>query len=1019
MLADAPFAAARLSLLRMAIAPHGTASDTAADLDLDDPAQAGAIRDHVLGLVADPLVREAIEVSSPSTGQALDALAAGVPMPLSRLRRLALTLTGYRLRMATRATPFGLMAGVAVADNSDQGTKVRLGAEHRKSVHVDRGWLDVVLRRWEQDPEILTHVRVTTNDLVFQRGDRLVLPYVPVHDSADQARPVETSVRASALVTQVVEAASHPIAFPDLVEQVLSAHPAAPRHRAVGLITGLIAQNVLLTNLRPPANATDPMLHVLDVLADAADTPELAVLREVHARAADYAAEPLGSGLPALRTATVKARTLHPDGDQLQIDLAVDADVRVHRQVAEEAVEAATVLWRLTPQVARYHHLHSYHAEFLERYGAGRLVPVKELLHGAGGLGAPAGYQLPAATRTGTHTPSMDSTALLELAQRAAWHRQREVVLDEELVARLAAEPPDAPTEAVDFCAALLSPSAQALDAGDFRLVAAPIPGTLGGTYSGRFCNLLPELAGQLSETVSPAGDLPVQLAFETGAARLGNVSAVPRVLTHQVSVGVFADRGDQHELGLDDLVVHGTLDGLQVRSLSLGRAVRPNPLHMVNLWTLAPNIARLLVELPRTGHRLWSGWSWGAAQRLPFLPRVRHGRTVLSPARWTPPIELSTSDDSWPAWRDRFHAWRTEWEMPAAVQVSRGDNRIELNLDSELHLRLLRDRLRRNPDSELLEQPCGGEYDAGWLEGHANEIVFSLRPTAVVPEETTSVAPMRTNRLTHAPGGEWLFAKLYAPEPNHDALLTRRLPELLGALPDSVDRWFFLRYRDPEPHLRLRLHGDPGELAAHLLPSVHDWAADLRSRGESSRLVLDNYDPELERYGGPELITAAERVFHADSIAAITQLARKAAHRTELLAAANYADLLREFGEPDWMSWLVRKFPQLERRAAFRRNRADALRLLDLTGDWDVLRELDPVVSEAFAARSAAVREYGELFRGLSDPWSTSDTVQSALLHMHHNRLVGIDRHAETDSLAVVVGTVRAHLSRLKAIGS
>ncbi|MFI8933264.1 lantibiotic dehydratase C-terminal domain-containing protein [Streptomyces sp. NPDC053474] len=29
---------------------------------------------------------------------------------------------------------------------------------------------------------------------------------------------------------------------------------------------------------------------------------------------------------------------------------------------------------------------------------------------------------------------------------------------------------------------------------------------------------------------------------------------------------------------------------------------------------------------------------------------------------------------------------------------------------------------------------------------------------------------------------------------------------------PSGVDRWFFIRHADPDPHLRLRLHGAPAE---------------------------------------------------------------------------------------------------------------------------------------------------------------------------------------------------------------
>ncbi|MDF5752129.1 PDZ domain-containing protein [Spongiactinospora sp. TRM90649] len=36
-----------------------------------------------------------------------------------------------------------------------------------------------------------------------------------------------------------------------------------------------------------------------------------------------------------------------------------------------------------------------------------------------------------------------------------------------------------------------------------------------------------------------------------------------------------------------------------------------------------------------------------------------------------------------------------------------------------------------------------------------------------------------------------------------------------------SVDRWLFVRYADPDPHLRLRLHGDPGRLMGEVLPAL------------------------------------------------------------------------------------------------------------------------------------------------------------------------------------------------------
>jgi hypothetical protein len=48
-------------------------------------------------------------------------------------------------------------------------------------------------------------------------------------------------------------------------------------------------------------------------------------------------------------------------------------------------------------------------------------------------------------------------------------------------------------------------------------------------------------------------------------------------------------------------------------------------------------------------------------------------------------------------------------------------------------------------------------------------------------------------------------------------------LPPFLEQLQASgwMDRWFFVRYADPEAHVRLRFHGKPEVLLGQLLPAL------------------------------------------------------------------------------------------------------------------------------------------------------------------------------------------------------
>src|SRR6266542_3811043 len=71
-------------------------------------------------------------------------------------------------------------------------------------------------------------------------------------------------------------------------------------------------------------------------------------------------------------------------------------------------------------------------------------------------------------------------------------------------------------------------------------------------------------------------------------------------------------------------------------------------------------------------------------------------------------------------------------------------------------------------------------------------------------------LAPARRPGATAGTGGrDWLHSRLYACRELHDTLLAERVPAVLESLPAGVDRWFFLRPSDPDPHLRLSFGGD------------------------------------------------------------------------------------------------------------------------------------------------------------------------------------------------------------------
>ncbi|MFI7102025.1 lantibiotic dehydratase [Streptomyces sp. NPDC050161] len=1069
------FQAAGIGMLRAPVRPVDAARVA---LPAPDPGtdEAAGLLAALRALVDGPPVREAVEVSSPSlAGLLRRVLDAGQDVPLTQLRRAVRALTSYRLRMSTRATPFGLMAGVAPVRFAGPGEMpdVRFGAAHRRVVRPDREWLTGLVAAWERRPGVLRELRVVANALCRVRGGRLVLPYVPQSAQEEGAAGTvqEVSLRHTRVVAAVLELARRPVSGAELARTLLARFPTATADAVDGLLVQLVGKDILLTDARPPLEETDPLGHVLRACAGALPQalPEYAELLAVQEELAHYATRPAGAGGPALEKVTARMRDLRERPQLLQVDLALDAEARLPADVADEAARAAGLLWRLTPDTTGPAHLREYHQAFLHRYGTDRLVPLTDLLDPDTGLGAPAGYRRPPSPRTvPPAAPDAERDRVLaELAQQALLDGGSEVVLDDDHPAvRLLATDGGRPPESLEMAVHLLAADTDALARGDFRLVQAN-SSRQAGALLGRFGYLLgdgadAELAALVrAEEGEAPGDgdaLRAQVAFRPGRSRVGNVAQVPQWLDRVLPVGCFADPDDPGVLDPRHLAVRADHDRLLLVDAVTGRRVDPAVFHMLNPeWDL-PNAARFVCEITASGRRRWQTWHWGGAEILPHLPRVRYGRTVLSPARWRPDARLRATEPPFDRWWQTFRDWQRRWHVPDRVQVGWADRFVSLDLTLPGHPQLLRHELLRTDRAELRETPADAAgLPDGWLHGpegaHHTEVVIPLLGTSPRQDPPAAVrpprrpAPPRPPGTVHLPGGEWLQLCLYTPAERHEELLATQLPPLLGQLPDQVDRWFFLRYQDAAgPHLRLRFHAPPSVLAGDLLPLLHERAAALHTGGLTGRVVWDSYDPELERYGGPDAMAAAERVFHADSLAVLEHLRRR--HTREdgtdplLLAAAGFADLARAFHLPDagptapdtphpahlpggalpsgvpplptGADWLLRTIPKDEDlQRSFRRHRRQALPLVDpyRAGPGPTA---DAALRALWDQRAEATARYGHLLRGLGDRcWSDPDQALSSLLHMHHNRLAGTDRNAERLAHAIARGAAQAHTDR------
>lgn len=989
------------ALLRASSAPRWL--DLPVDLDPDDPGFVDRAVLWLSELARRPEIHAAVAVASPALLEAIHALTSSEHPEPRQARRVLIATASYLLRWDRRPTPFGLFAGVAVA-RFGRSSRVTWRQNYKAVIRADSSWLGDVLAALHKDPELLDRLPIIANSTGYVRGGRFVVPGPAPDGAAQDLAPVEVSVRYSRPVRVAVEVARRPVPIGELTAQLAEKFPSARGEQIKDMLIGLLEQNVLISGLRAPMTCTDALGHACDELraAEAHNVPAISglvdTLSRVH-RAISVnspAAQPLWRGLTKeMRTVSQAAST------PLAVDMALDCDVQLPEQVAREARDAVEVLYRLSPYPFGYPAWRDYHTRFLARYGTGAVLPVLDLVADSG-LGLPAEY-LGSPWGRAVRAVTEREEQMLTLIQEAAMGGGDEIVLTDEVIERLSAGDgtevslPSRVEIAVEVCAASL----EALNRGRFVLwvTGTPRPGS---SMIGRHAHLLPPDSRDLlvrSFAVSAPDTVAAQLTFPPRKRRNENIARTQQLLPTVIALGDHRPHRED-QIPLADLAVTADKDRFHLVRISTGQVVEPRVAHALEAGIHTPPLARFLAEISTSRCAVYRAFHFGVAAQMPFLPRVRFRRTILAPARWLLSAdELPGHAAPTAEWDKCLDAWRKRWRVPEHVAMVEHDRRQPVDLGHRLHRLLLRTRLNNAGRLELRETSAPDEL--AWI-GRAHEIVIPF---------TRALDPVRPpgNRRPLLPEIEALpgrSAVLYVQIHGHparcDELLTEHTAKFISAFGQDPPHWWFRRHREirrPEvdPYLALYLRLSSPAAYGAAAEKVSDWAADLRRERLVSHITLATYQPQTGRYGHGAAMDAAQQVFAADSSAAITQIttATRAGLRPQALAAASMVDLTISFvGTPsEGMHWLLRELPQ-QHGLLGPELRDQALALADPDREWSNLHALPggPELTARWGRRAAALAAY----RKQLDDERDAHRALHSLLHLHHNRAVGVDTDQE-----------------------
>ncbi|HEY4304663.1 MAG TPA: lantibiotic dehydratase [Gemmatimonadaceae bacterium] len=980
-------------------------------------------------LARSPVLQKALYLATPDLHAALekasDALSKTTRVDQERQR---LAVARYAIRAAFRPTPFGLFAGcstIAVGPATHLALAPR-GA-YRTSTRLDAAMIDEIYAKLLRRPDVRASVSWLTNSSV-SGGDAGVHFVTSAQVGGDRKYFLE-DIGLTPAILDVMRAASTGKRLDQLVAMLADAE--TTESDALAFIEELIEAQLLVPDFAPIVTTENVSAALLD---DVGRIPSAAAtvgqLRNIVSELADIDAQGIESSVERLQACAASLHCIDDVGviaQPFQVDLFKPAPVAtVGTAVVAEAARAAEILFGLA---LTDDPLASFARRFRDRYEE-QWVPLLEALDDEVGIGLDP-EELPTGESLGIERGARDREArLAELCRRALENRAPTLRLSEDDLSWLGWRSDRALPDSIAFVGAIDAASSDDVDRGNFRLVTSYCTGPSGASLLGRFTHLDAELRDgvqrylRLEESAHPEAIFAEVVHVPQG--RLGNVVVRPPLREYEIPYLSRSGLPVENQIAPSDLFVAWRDGRLELRSARLGKKVIPRLSSAHNFFDrLHLPVYRFLGMLQR--HRLPGNgaWNWGQLElTAKFLPRVEFGRIVLARAQWSlmrDDIEALVAIDL----NDclAFDEWRCARQIPAVVATKDGDVQMMIDFSSSTSRAILQNLVRRRRRLLLRELLPGLEQGAVvGPEGRFNhELVIPLsrisREVDVSPAVAGATighnrddspllvpdAPLETRARiarTFVPGSEWLYVKVYCGVTNGDRLLRTTIRAMAeDALRDGIiDRWFFVKYRDPDFHLRLRFHGEPTHLLSALLPRLRrefEVAVEARS---IAKVELATYDRELERYGGPEAIEHIEALFHATSDVALELIdlgdANDHEHRIRSAIFAVHT-LLEAFERPvqarrDEMGWLGKSEADVRRMwsAWYRANRHHVRDALDAADTRQFASRTRAAVNACLARMRVSAAALLQLERDGFALRSTAE-IQRSLAHMCVNRIL------------------------------
>lgn len=833
----------------------------------------------LISLFDQPLYLEALFTASPSLYDAFLTLRDG---GMKDRKKILVTLYKYFVRMCTRATPYGLFAGIAVGKFSNR-TCIQFGSDSalKKHTRLDMALLAKIASSLKRNKTLQSRLRFFPNNtLYFLDGCYRYIERVQINEDHQF---VLAAIQTNTAVEKVLKSCENGAKITQMAE---SLQGEMSKTQAIYFIEALINEQVLFSELE--INVTGPLYQDLLVkkLCELGMSKQAAHLENIIKLLSPQA---VLTQLLQARDTISRFQILPPTLVQTDLQFQTESCQLGQSSVKTLAMEFRKIMNVLhTREVDR--DIHAFKHDFFTRY-ENQEIPLLVALDSESGVGfgtskpgnsdyLPLLDELPLRSLD-KNRDGVDKLAAFkeEILERAITGGTTFVeLLDTDFLRFEKIAPPEA--EGFYWLGSLISDSQSAVDQGNFKFILKGLGGPSGFELIGRFSHIDQQISEHLATWASfqDSDDCIFAEIAHVPDPKIANILQRSHIRKYEIVLLCGSSLPSEDQLPPSDLMI-SVPNGREIviRSKRLDKRIIPRMSTAHNFSQGVP-LYRFLCKVSALDNNFQYNWNWGTISTRAFLPRIQYKHWILARASWR------ITKGNYPAIFEAKNNFDQEWKhlrktlnIPRYIQVYQGDNELLIDCDNRISRCLLKSILNKQLQvtlTEFLDKPGQGLIEQQ-SRSFTNELVIPFR---LDTSQTKRGLPtdLRSNQSAiqrdFTVGSAWLYTKIYVGTKSTDQFLIKLIKPFCCdlMLENKIEKWFFIRYQDPLPHIRLRFY-NASDLSFWqiVLGTLSNLLKSKVESGLISKFQTDIYHREIERYQGLDF-EQTESIFHADSLAVI-----------------------------------------------------------------------------------------------------------------------------------------------------